>query len=126
MPDLDVSFMVSDPMLADCFDVVRRRELVNSKGRAVPLEEEVYVNVIGVVTQSDGDLSRKPDGQSVPRSIFVASEFRMQGAIVGYQPDLIRWNGSEYLVKECMPYSRFGRGTYEVRAESMTQPDTAQ
>jgi hypothetical protein len=126
MPGLDVSFMTADPMLADVFDVTRRAETVNSKGRTT-VTNEFFTSVVGVVTQqSPADLMRAPEGQIVPRRIMVCTQFALRGAVVGYQPDLITWNGTQYLVTEVLPYSRFGEGTYEVVAESQQAQDVPQ
>lgn len=127
MPQLDVSFVVSDPMLADSFSVTRRTDVVDDKGRTTPTPIEIFDNLVGVITQQDpADLMRRDDGQMVPRMIFVASRFIFRGASVGYQPDIITWNGSDYTVKHVMNYSRFGNGINEVVAESMVAMDNPQ
>jgi len=124
MPDLDVSFVTCDPMLADSFDVIRRTDPVGSNGRTIPTAEESFPSLTGVVTQQDpADLMRRDDGQMVPRMIFVASVFAFRNASVGYQPDQIVWNGTTYTVKQVYPYSRFGPGMYEAVAESMNATD---
>ncbi len=127
MPLLDVSFMTSDPMLADVFTVTRRTDVIDDFGRTAPTAVETFNDVVGVVTQQDpADLMRRDDGQMVPRMIFVASTFLFRGASVGYQPDIITWNGTGYTVKHVMNYSRFGAGTVEVVAESMQAMDNPQ
>lgn len=127
MPLLDVSFMTSDPMLADVFAVTRRTDVVDDKGRTSPTTVEVFPNITGVVTQQDpADLMRRDDGQMVPRMILVCSTFLFRGATTGYQPDVITWNGTAYTVKQVMNYSRFGGGTVEVVAESMQAMDNPQ
>lgn len=125
MPQLDVSFMTTDPMLADSFDVTRNREVMVN-GRAT-VDPEPFFNVVGVVTQQDpAELMRREDGQFVPRRIFVATMFALQGAVLGYQPDIIHWNGSDYHVVEVFPYSRFGQGVYEVVASTQKATDVPQ
>lgn len=127
MPLLDVSFMTSDPMLADRFQVTRRTDSVNNKGRTVPTTNQVFQNIVGVVTQQDpADLMRRDDGQMVPRMILVCSSFIFRGATEGFQPDIITWNGTDYTIKHVMNYSRFGAGTMEVVAESMQAMDNPQ
>ena len=126
MPQLDVAFVVSDPMLADCFDVTRNAETIDSKGRVVKTTES-FPGQTGVVTQQDpSDLMRRDDGQLVPRSIFVASMFGFRGAVNGNQPDVITWNRTDYLVKQVYPYSRFGAGIYECVAVSTLAQDVPQ
>lgn len=134
MPMLDVSWVTTDPMMADTFDVDRREDVVGSNGRTTPTVVESFMGLVGVVTQQDpADLLRRDDGQIVPRRIFIASPFAFRGATkdgpplpVGFQPDLINWNGTTYVVTNVMSYQRFGRGFSEVVAESMTAVDTPQ
>lgn len=127
MPDLDVSFVVNDPMLADVFAVTRRTDVVDAFGRTNPVVDAVFPDLVGVITQQDpADLMRRDDGQMVPRKIFVASSFIFRGASVGYQPDVITWNGTEYTVTHVMNYSRFGNGLTEVVAESTVAMDSPQ
>lgn len=134
MPMLDVSWVVGDPMLADTFDVQRREDVLGSNGRTTPTVVETFYAVAGVVTQQDaGMLMRKEEGQVIPRRIFVASTFAFRGASKdgpplpqGFQPDLIDWNGTTYVVTEVMSYQRFGGGLSEVVAESMTAVDVPQ
>jgi len=139
MPDLDVSFVVSDPMVADTFTVTRRIETVGTDGIMVPSTSTITtfpgtaVPLCGVVTQEEpAELMRNPEAQLAPRVIFVASTFQFRGLAQSadgqttWQPDLINWNGSTYVVKKVLPYSRYGAGTYEVVAESMSQPDVPQ
>jgi galactose-6-phosphate isomerase len=127
MPDLDVSFMTVDSMFADTFDVARRSDPVNNKGRTVPVTTQDFLGVTGTVTQQDpADLMRREDGQMVPRMIFIATPFQIRGASTGIQPDRITWNGTVYTVVQVYSYSRFGAGIYEVVAEAMNATDTAQ
>lgn len=119
--------MTKDPMLSDCFDVTRRLDAIDPTGRTSPTTSQIFRRVRGVVTQQDpADLMRRDDGQMVPRLISVCTTFAVRGEVVGQQPDLIAWNGTSYLVKHVLPYSRFGHGTYEVIAESMTAVDVPQ
>ena len=126
MPMLDVSFVVSDPMLADTFDVTRNAETIDTNGRLV-ITTTLTKGVIGTVTQQDpADLLKRDDGQLVPRCIFIASTFAFRNAVTGFQPDTITWNGSNYKVKQVYPYSRFGQGIYECVAETFVATDPVQ
>lgn len=134
MPMLDVSFVTQDPMFADTFDVSRRQDVVGANGRTVPTVVETYPGVVGTVTQQDaGTLMRREEGQLIPRRIFVASTFAFRGVSKegpplpdGYQPDLVDWNGTTYVVTEVMSYQRFGRGHTQAVCESMTAVDVPQ
>lgn len=128
MPQLDVSFMTSDPMLADTFRVTRRVDAM-LKGRTVITPDEIFEDVVGVITWMDqADLIRLPDMQYVPRLIRCATSFALRGASKDadgntFQPDLITYLCEQYAVTQVLPYSRFGGGTYEVVATSMTAMD---
>lgn len=118
MPQLDVSFMTMDPMLADSFEVTRRLNVMGNDGRVTAVPDTQYSDLRGVVTQQDpADLIRTEDGQTIPRRIFIASTFQFLAAAPGQQPDEITWDENVYTVSEVFPYSRFGVGTYECIAE---------
>jgi hypothetical protein len=118
--------MTFDPMLADGFVVTRRVETVGANGRST-VTPTVIPNLIGVITQESPDeLMRNTDLQNVPRKIFGASVFAVRNAVSGQQPDIVTWNGSDYVVKEVLPYSRFGAGTYEWIAETQQAIDVPQ
>lgn len=122
MPELDVSFVLDDAAFSDSFDVCRRAEVLVD-GRTT-VSEQWFRGVEGVVTQeSPSDIMRREEGVSVPQRIFIATRFRVYKAAIGYQPDKIRWNGSDYYVESVLPYSRYGDGFYEVIASSQSQPD---
>ena len=126
MPELDVSFMCADPMFADTFRVTRRADVVNDKGRTSANADEVIEGVMGVVTQEDpADLVRTPEGQRVPRVIFIATTFPLRSVNTGIQPDIITWDCADYMVIEVKPYSRFGAGTYQARAQSIAATQRA-
>lgn len=137
MPELDVSDVVSDAMLADIFNVTQRTDVVDQYGVTTPTQSAQFLARVGVVTQQDpADLMRRDDGQMVPRLIFVASRFAFRGASAGYQPDVITWpvnpdgsraaGATDYVVRQVYPYSRYGGGMYEAVAESQTAIDAAQ
>lgn len=126
MPMLDVSFVLLDPMFTDAFTLIRRAEVIDEKGRP-ELASTYFRGLTGVITQSDpSKLQRESDFGSVPRVISLVTKVAVRGLVVGYQPDLIVWNGTSYLVDNVSPYSRFGDGFYEVIAASMTATDSIQ
>lgn len=126
MPQLDVSWVVTDPMLADGFSITRRQETVGPDGRP-SITPTSFPNLVGVVTQSEpSTLQRDDDSQQVPRAISIVTKFAARGAVVGYQPDIVTWNGQDYLVTNCLPYNRFGAGFYEILAASENAMDVPQ
>jgi len=125
MPTLDVSDALNSPEFNDRFNVVRRQEIVDTHGRST-LTETTYPNVIGVVTSgSPNDLDRPSDYESFTRSISVVTKFKLRGEVAGYQPDVIIWHGSQFVVKAIDLYPQFGPGFYQVECESMERTDTA-
>lgn len=114
MPQLDVSFMTTDPMLADTFAVRRKLNVVGTDGRAKQVPDTLFPKVRGVVTQQDASiLLQAEDGQSFPKRIFIASRFQFIAAATDYTGDEVTWNGIVYICSSSLPYSRFGAGTYE-------------
>lgn len=133
MGQLDVSFMVVDPLLSTCFKVYRRKDAVDNHGRSTPTLVQTFPRVPGVITQEDGELHREKDAQTAARVINVVTRFALQGpvkdksaAATAYQPDIIEWHGTQYLVTSCEPYPNFGRGTVQAQATSMATIDFQQ
>jgi hypothetical protein len=123
MPLLDVSSVLLDPDFADRFNVIRREEGVSDKGRRI-LTLTTLANKYGVVcAASPNDLRRLPDGQTFDRVISVVSKFPFFGACVGYQPDLIQWRGSSFIVASLDPYPQYGQGFSQVIAVSIDLQD---
>lgn len=129
MPQLDVSWVVEDPMFATTFDVTRRTDVVGNDGVTTPTEVASFPATLGVVTQDDpAELLRRDDGQMVPRFIFIATKFALRNASrtadgTQYQPDQVTWNGTTYTVVRVYPYSQFGQGMYEAVLEAMNAMD---
>lgn len=118
MPMLDVSFMTQDAMLADCFTLNRRLNVIGTNGRVSVLPDQVFEGCMGVITYQDpADLIRTEDGQSVPRRIFIACKLQLIAVGPDYQPDEIVHNGCLYTMTQVFPYSRYGAGMYEGIAE---------
>lgn len=118
MPLLNVGFMTADPMLADCFSVLRRLDIVASNGRVSANPDQQFQDLHGVVTQQDpSDLIKTEDGQTIPRRILICAQFQFIVEGPGCQPDEITWNGIVYTAVSSLPYSRYGDGHYECIAE---------
>lgn len=110
MPYLDVSSVLSDPMIADRVKVTRQKEVVGTNGR-VSIVPEVFPIVVGVMTSAGpNDLERVPEAQRMGRVMSFVTKFRLRGPSPGYQPDTIDWAGDTYLVVTVDPYPRYGAG----------------
>ena len=125
MPDLDVTEILSDPDLADLFDVIRRTEVVGATGRST-LTEVTTVGVAGVVTPGDpGNLLRKDDSQMTSRVISISTTYRLRASGEGFQPDILLYDGVRYTVKATQLWTRFGAGFVNAVATSMNAADPA-
>lgn len=122
---LDVNDILSDADLVSGFTVLRRKEIINRNGRS-EIEETRIPGQLGVITaNSPNDLQRAEDYQNMPRAITVVTPFPAYGVVVGYQPDVILWKGSQYVVRAVDHYSQFGRGFYQLECTSMEKTDPA-
>lgn len=125
MPLLDVSEVLTDPDIATTFDVRRRAETVGTNGRSAT-SDTLFRNVVGVVTAiGPSDLERADGYQVTPRRISVVTKFRLRGEVTGFQPDVVVWRGSNYLVKAVDPYPQFGNGFVQAECSSMDKTDPA-
>jgi galactose-6-phosphate isomerase len=125
MAYLDVTEILTDPEIASKFDVVRRAETVADNGMST-LALTPFRRRTGVITAtSPNSLDRGTDMQSMPRSITVVTKFKLQSEVIGYQPDVVVWKGSQYLVKSIDLYPHFGPGFYQAECHSMDRIDPA-
>lgn len=125
MAYLDVTEILMDPEIASRFNVVRRAEVVDDHGLST-LSLKPFKNKIGVITAtSPNTLDRGTDMQTMPRSITVVTKFKLQSEVTGFQPDVVVWKGSNYLVKSIDLYPHFGPGFYQAECHSMDRTDPA-
>lgn len=123
-PQLDVTEIIGDPDFAESFTVLRRSESVNQYGQSVVTSQNL--NAVGVVCQAGpNDLERLDDNQRMGRHISVVTMFRLRGPASGYQPDVILWNGNNFVVQQIDDYANFGQGFIEAIAGSMDSMDVA-
>jgi len=122
MPLLDVTQILNDADFASPFTVLRRLETVDSFGRSGVTETRM--RAVGTITaNSPSDLDRREDYQNMTRSITVVTRFPLRGETAGYQPDVILWQGSNYVVKHVDIYAHFGPGFFQVECSSMDKVD---
>jgi len=119
MAELDVGDILLDNMIADPFTITRRIQEVNSKGRLNPTTELIEENddetpLVGVFTiASPNDLERLDDSQRMGRNFSLVTRVRLYGpskAASGrqYLPDIVHWQGNDFLVKNVEPYTQYG------------------
>ena len=122
---LDVSSILLDPDFVDSFNVRRRNQTIDAHGRAA-INETIFSKVFGVVTAiSPSDLDRKDNYEAMSRSISIVCQFHLRGETTDYQPDIVVWKGSNYLVKHVDPYPQFGMGFFQVECTSIDKTDPA-
>lgn len=117
MPDIDVTDVLVSLDIADqAFQVIRRSETVNNFGEAV-LTTAVIDAVGAVQPLGDNSLLREEmfTTNNNGLTVWTTTPLYNAGRTVGnvtYQPDLILWQGSHYLVKTLNPWSDFGVGFF--------------
>jgi hypothetical protein len=115
MPQLDLSDAFLEPTFQDQFYVLRRSDTTDVHGKTQI--STVTFSANGVVTiNGDQDLDRGPDEQHAAKTITVITRFNIRGATKGYQPDIIRWHGDNFLVTAVEDYSTWGLGWYQISA----------
>lgn len=110
MPSLDVNVVLSDPDLADCFDVRRSTETVGADGRSQGVQDEMILGCLGVIKWDTGMTERSADGAHSPESITISTAFSLRDTSQGYQPDVVIWREAEYTVMKSAPNRHFGEG----------------
>lgn len=128
MPDIDVTDILDDPLVAgEGFWVYRRSQTVGDNGRAVLAG--AWLPAIGSVTPTgDQSLTRADAFQTQARTIDVVTTFRLRGVSrtergVEYQPDMVFWDGDFFVVKDLSDYSRYGAGMMEAECTSVDYKD---
>lgn len=115
MPDIDVTDVVLGSAVAgDEFIVIRRVETVGDNGES-SVEVFRYPAAGSIQPEGDNDLEREADFDTGVHTIAVITPFRLRlsatdGKGVSFKPDIVGWNGNNYVVKTVEDYSHFGRG----------------
>jgi hypothetical protein len=117
MPDLDVTFLTFDPMLADVFNIERNAETIGDYGR-MEVTTTLIEEVSGVVHRRGDEMMLTDDKQLLPRHITITTATVIYPALEGYQPDVILWRGGRYRVMKVVEHPQFGAGHYKVNASS--------
>lgn len=127
MIGLDLSDALCDPLLLDTFSVTRRIETISPNGRPVTINS-VKSGIFGTVcAASPTDLQRLGDYQVQGKTISIVTQYRLHGAVksgaTSYQPDVVNWNGSNFLVILVDDYSQYGAGWMQAIATSKDNVD---
>ena len=128
MPDIDVTdVLLSLDIARQAFVIVRRQETVNEFGETVLTATKI--RAVGAVQPlGDNSLLREEMFTTNNNGLTVWTQTPLynSGRTVGdikYQPDLIEWQGSHYLVKVLNPWSDFGSGFYQAECQQIEYED---
>ena len=120
---LDVSEALTDPLLFDEFQYVRRTEEVNDRGRSVV--SEVIMPCVGTIcSASANDLMRIPEMDRMGRNLSIVTQTRLKGPSEDSKADVVVWRGGRYVVKWVDVYSHAGSGFIQAIAGSLESVDT--
>ena len=129
MPLIDVTDVLSSLDIAcQSFVVVRRTETVNQYGESVLAT--VNIDVIGAVQPLGENATIREEMYTTASNgltVWTTTPIYNAGRDVGgvkYQPDLILWNGTHYLVRVLEPWSDFGAGFYKAECSQIEFEDT--
>lgn len=128
MPEIDVTDILVDIDIADSqFTVIRRQEVVNNFGETT-LVTTTYPPTLpqpigAIYPTGDNKLQRKEDFTSQSDTITVVTQFRLRGASKSggnkFQPDIVVWNGNNYVVSNVNEFTQYGAGFIEAECTSI-------
>lgn len=123
MIDVSDALMLAD--LVTGFQVIRQQGDVDPATGRTRTEPRTINGLSGTICAASGnDLDRLDDSQRMGRNISIVTLFPLRGPAVGYQPDLVVWNGDRYLVKLVDPYPHAGGFVQAIAGsvDAMDQP----
>lgn len=124
MPTIDVNEVILGGDIAgEPFVVIRRQEIVGDDGFAQQIESRLTGMVGAIAPVGDNSLVRQDAYTSQNETLQVVTTFMLRGAtqngiLQSWQPDLVLWQNSYYLVQVVNNYSQYGRGF--IHAECMS------
>lgn len=106
--------VLSNPLLLDTFNVIRRVETVNNSGESV-LGVSATTGVYGVVKPIGDRLDRRADEDSSKKDLRIFTKFALRGAArdgvpTDWKPDLIFWHGNNFIVENVRDWGGYGIG----------------
>jgi len=106
--------VLSNPLLLDTFNVIRRTETVNTSGESV-LSLSASTGIYGVVKPIGDRLDRKADDDTDQKDLRIFTKFALRGsardgAPTNWKPDLIFWHGNNFIVINVRDWGAYGIG----------------
>jgi hypothetical protein len=121
---LDVSSVLLDPDFVTFVTIKRRLQVIDAHGRPA-LVETLFPRIPAVINSgSPNNLSRDEDHATFTRSINVVLSFKIIGQVDGFLPDIVIWEGNNFIVDSFDPYPQYGAGFYQVTCTSMDKNDS--
>lgn len=118
MPLLDVSDAF-DASFWDELVVKRTTETINARGRTT--DTVTTDQFLGVVTAvSPYDLQVLPETERMNKAIQIYTQYRLQGAGDGHDPDIVHWHGTDFRVVQLEDFTGYGVGFIVVIAVAMS------
>jgi hypothetical protein len=111
----------------ESFTVLRRREDVDDYGRS-QITTTTTLAVGSITPSGDNTLNRTDDFQTQGNTITVITAFMLHGPSkdadgAKYQPDIVLWNGSNYIVHMLNDYVSSGSGMVVAECTSVDLVD---
>jgi hypothetical protein len=107
---IDVTDLLEDPDFATTFDMFHTTSVVDAQGMNQLTASPVINGVIGVVTPNPKAFVRQPDGSILNANIMVYTKTILTNGEATNEPDVVIWNGHQWLVKIVTDYHEFGQG----------------
>ena len=104
---INVSRVVLNPMLLQPVQRTQRAEVINTYGESVLTPTITTIQAI-VTNPSMQDLLRYPEATAYKDAIVVSTASALTPDTVGFQPDMILWHGSNYIVAFTNDNSSYG------------------
>jgi hypothetical protein len=129
MPLIDVTDVLSSLDIAQqSFTIVRRTETVNQYGESTTVN--VSIQVIGAVQPLGENATIREEMYTTASNgitVWTTTPIFNAGRDVGgvkYQPDLILWDGTHYLVRVLEPWSDYGAGFFKAECSQIEFEDS--
>lgn len=116
---VDVAWVPQCLLFADAFQVVRRAEHVSQFGRAEIAPGGTTIAYGTLYPTGDNSLVRQADYEHSQKTMTIVTKFRLRMSAPGYQPDIVLYRGSSYIVRNVRDYTQWGAGFVEAECTSL-------
>lgn len=138
-PTIDVSELLSDPLFVETEITVLRRRQTLTKGRTTPVVVQVINHIAASVQPKDTAIGgnvveRAPDEQYRGSNLNIYTGFRLRSVSKqatgdvsdgDYLPDVVIWNGDQFLVTLTNDWTHYGAGYVHAELASTESVDYA-